>query len=131
MSPLSILILGENSVEVSKLKQSLEDYGCQVVQTEANAKALAAAARKYFDLIVLNITEPQVIGSELGNRLKNHHPELVSIPTVILTTRAQIKEVINKFELPPPVSYLAKDAYAETRILQIIQEIHYLTERYM
>lgn len=131
MSPLSILILGENNGEVSNLKQGLEDNGCQACWAEASAKALAAAAENYFDLIVWNMEEPKTIGSELSSRLKNHHPELASVPMVILTTREQINEVINKLEFPPPISYLAKDAYSETRLLQIIQEVHYLTDRYL
>lgn len=116
---------------MSKLKHGLEDNGCQVFWMEADPKAVAAVAEKYFDLIVLNIEGPEAIGSELLSRLEDQHHELAAIPKVILTPQAQINDVINQFELPPPISYLAKEAHSETRLMQIIQEIYYLTDRYI
>ena len=56
--------------------------------------------------------------------------ELAIIPVVIVLWSGSGEDTIAGLGIPHPVFYLDREAGAETRLLQIIEEIHYLTYRY-
>ena len=128
--PPSILIIGSNSPQTLKLAQQLKNNGCRVRRIDSSCDDLAAVRQQYFDLIVLDLELIERPDSEMYQKLKTD-PELASIPLIILMTRAQLEAALTELEISPLVYYLAKDALTESRLLQLIGQIHYMIYRYM
>lgn len=133
--PPSILIVGDSCRPTLILKQRLENNGCRVCQTDTRSDSLATARQHYFDLIVLNLEEPDEDDLEVCQKLIAD-PELAPIPMVVLTTHGCPLQATKGLKMGN-VYYLARtrpdagDTCAEAALLQIIQHIHYLTYRYM
>ena len=133
--PPSILIVGDSCRPTLILKQRLENNGCRVCQTDTRSDSLATARQHYFDLIVLNLEEPDGDGFEVCPKLRGD-PALAHIPIVLLTTHGCPLRATKGLKIDN-VYYLARthlsagDTCAEAALLQIIQHIHYLTYRYM
>ncbi len=130
----SILILDDSSPATQKLKQQLETNGCQVCRSDiASDDSLAIVRRKYFDIIVLNLERPDMVGAKIRQKLKTD-PELTHIPVVMLTAPDRVEAVKGLKE--SKVYYLPKfqgdteNARIGAELLQIIEQIHYLTDRY-
>lgn len=122
-------MVAENSAQALKIEQDLENNGCQVYFTAARGDDLLRACQKYFDLIVLDVDQSGEQDWEVYKTLKSY-PELADIPTAILATCDDPGEAIN--ELKKDLVYvLAKDASAAVMLLSIINQVHYLTYRYL
>ncbi len=91
-SSSKVLLVEEDSVlaEVTEFRLELLDFGVEtVVSAEA---ALAALDRELPDVIVLDLTLPDMDGIELTNRLSND-PKTSPIPIMVLSTNADLNEV--------------------------------------
>lgn len=132
--PPSILIVGDSGRPTLKLKQRLENNGCRVCQTDTHSGSLATACQHYFDLIVLNLDEPDGDDFEVCQKLRGE-PALAHIPMVVLTTHNCPLQATKGLKMGN-VYYLTTthpgggDTCAEAGLLQIIQHVHYLTYRY-
>jgi len=69
-APLSILIVDDNPVNLTVLDQILAAFGHQVTKAGDGPEALAAAARRPFDLILLDIQMPGMSGVEALKALR-------------------------------------------------------------
>ncbi len=83
--PPSILIVTDCLLHALRLKWRLENEGCQVDCTSTNPAGIATACRKYLDLIVLDLKDPDAGGSEVCQKLRAN-PQLTDVPVVILAT---------------------------------------------
>ncbi len=126
--PPSILVIEDTPCQAPKLKPGLENNGCRVHQIGTCVEELSAVQHKFFDLIVFNTKLCDVDSCVACQRLETD-PELSGVPAVILATYGLPGEVIGKLRTSP-IYYLAKDAFAVGRLLQIIEQIQYLTYRY-
>jgi CheY-like chemotaxis protein len=122
-------MVADNSPQTLKVKQILEDNGCQVYWIETYFDYLARASQTYFDLIVLDIEKPDEDSLEMYKKLKDC-PKLADIPIVILTTHNYPGETINGSKTSPTY-VLTKDPGAGLKLLQIIEQVHYMTYRYL
>ncbi|MCC6364039.1 MAG: sigma-54-dependent Fis family transcriptional regulator [Bryobacterales bacterium] len=87
----AILIVDDEPVVRESLEQWFADEGYQV-QTAANGKeALAALARRPFDVALLDIKMPGMDGMELQGRLKEADP---SLPVIIMTGYAAVETAV-------------------------------------
>jgi CheY-like chemotaxis protein len=130
--PPSILIVGDNPSSTLRLKQWLEDRGCQVYRTDIGSDSLVIAWREYFEIIVLILERPDEGGLEIHNKLKAD-PALAYIPLVVLTCNSRATEVANRSKMDN-VYYLSsseKGIHIGARLLQIIESVHYMIYRYM
>jgi two-component system KDP operon response regulator KdpE len=127
--PPAILLIAERIIQVLELKQALENNGCQVHWTEASTEGLDKAKQKYFDLIVLDIDPSTENGLSLYQALKSY-PELADLPAVILAPFQRLSRKLSGFE-GGPVHFLVKDSVLKIRLLQLIEEVHYLRDRYL
>ena len=69
-APLSILIVDDNPVNLKVLDQILAAFGHQVTKAGDGPEALAAAARRPFDVILLDIQMPGMSGVEALKALR-------------------------------------------------------------
>lgn len=128
--PPSVLIVQGCARHAKKLKEKLEAQGCTVYQTDISPDGLAQARQKYFELIVFDVNRLDVDGLATCKLLRTD-PELASVPLVILTPYDPARQAISKLQADTPVCCLARDASAEGALLQIIEQTHYMTNRYM
>ena len=128
--PPSILIVDDKTAQALKLKQTLEDKGYQVHLTEAGAQSLGATLERYFELIVLNFEQLDPDRCDTWRKI-NATPELAQTPLVILTSHASTPKTINRFESAGPVYYLFNDQGAAEKLPQIVEQTHYMKDRYM
>ena len=132
MYPPSILIVGDNSPRVLELKQWLENNECQVCRAETTSCSLATICQHYFDLIVLNIEGRGQNGVEFCQKLKVD-PELAQIPVVVLLPcpmEATFNLKMDKVYRLTKTHQNQRDFHTEAGLLQIIQNIQYMTDRY-
>jgi PleD family two-component response regulator len=127
--PPSILLISDRRPGAVELRRNLEDHGCRVEQIGAELETLLEAGQTFFDAIVLPIDRfdqniEQLCGKLAANR------ELAPIPVIVLVKYGVAHGAGAGLELYPPIRYLAWEAGVEARLLQIIEEIHYLTDRY-
>ncbi len=132
--PPSILIVTDCWLYALRLKRRLENEGCQVACTSPNPAGMATACRKYLDLIVLDLEDPDAGGSEVCQKLRAD-AQLTDVPVVILATCSCAEGAMNGLSMGR-IYCLSNtqsdggDASVETKLLGIIEQIHYLTYRY-
>lgn len=126
--PPSILLVADCPHQASKLKQWLENNGCQVCWIDSSIRSLTEISQKYFDLIVLDLAQLDEEGRAVYQKFQEC-PELTHTPIVILTSQEQAEEPIKEPKMGL-VYYLVKNALAEARLWQIIEQVHYLIYRY-
>ena len=127
--PPSILLIAARTSQTLKIKQALEIKECQVYWTKASSEGLGRASQKYFDVIVLDMDQSAENDLVVYQKLKQY-PELADSPTVILTTRDIPGKSVNEFK-KGPVYFLMKDPWAGEMLWQIIEQVQYLTYRYL
>lgn len=126
--PPSILIVGSDDERIQNLKQRLEDNGCDVYYVNARSGDLVAAYQKYFDLTVLDVESPQdrvEVYRQLETKLR-----LTDTPLVVLMANNDDQQLMNESNAPLPVYHIAKGVAVETKLLQIVEQVHYMTYRY-
>ncbi|MDX1520088.1 MAG: hypothetical protein R3264_00495 [Anaerolineae bacterium] len=130
--PPSILLITSNPAHGSKLKHRLEKKGYRVYQSDISSDGLAVAHQNYFELIVFDGKTPDLAGNEAFNRLFND-PEIAEAPKVMLTTDKLDKAPVpSRSEIKGPIYWLSgEDSLVEAKLGQIIEETHYLVNRYL
>lgn len=123
-------MVADDSSRARKLKQGLENNGCYVYQISSGFDDLGIVCQEYFDLVVLDLEQAAANGFEICKKFKTE-PELVGIPLVLLAPHIQADEAIRGLKIAAPVYCLAKDTFSEAMLLQIIEQTHYLTYRYL
>lgn len=127
--PPSILLVAARTSQAFQIEQALENNGCQVCWTEANSEGLDRASQKYFDFMVLDL-DPSVEPDLAVPQMLKRYPELAALPAAILTSCDRSSQRIDSFK-KAPVYFLAKGSCAGQRLRQIIEQVHYLTYRYL
>ena len=75
----------------------LEDEGYEVVTTRNGEDAVTLALERHPDLILLDVAMPGLDGYEVTRRLRADESTR-GTPVVLLTARAQVKDVIEGFK---------------------------------
>ena len=127
--PPSLLIIGENTAQNRQFKRRLEDNGCQVCLTDISSESRVANFKKYFDLIVLDLQHRWADCIEICKKLEDN-AELLNIPMVILTTPQYADTSLNRSKIRPFYSLTVDDS-VEMRLLRILEQIRYMTDRYL
>ncbi|SJZ40796.1 SpoIIE family protein phosphatase [Selenihalanaerobacter shriftii] len=84
-----ILIIEDSKTQIKYLEKCLTDY--QVIVKQNGKEGMEAALIDGPDLILLDLTLPDIDGLELCRRMKKRN-ELQEIPIIILTTRNDLKK---------------------------------------
>jgi diguanylate cyclase (GGDEF)-like protein len=93
---ISVLIVDDRPETMSVLTEFLQDQGYRVRQTTSARAALRSVKSAPPDLILLNITAPQVNGYEICEQLKSD-PQTAAIP-ILLIDEILIDEIGDDFD---------------------------------
>lgn len=126
---VSVLLITHSFSRAASIKRWLENYNCHVCWPGPDSYRLVLTRQNYFDLIVLDVESPRINSRDVYRRLRSQ-AELAAVPIVVLTHRPELKDTSKRLDMGP-VFYLAKDASPQMALPQIVEEIGYLTGRYM
>lgn len=119
MAKKKILIVDDEVSFTRPLRASLERTGKFEVRTEDKGAEAVRAARSFLpDLIVLEVTMPDVGGSEIANRLKND-PLTQSTPILFLTEAVRDHEINSRSSAVGGYFFLGKPVTTDALIRSI------------
>jgi len=125
----SILLVADEAGSASKLKQRLERTGLQIHRIDPSCEQVVQARQEYFEVMVLDLEGVDPQSQALCQEIKAE-PELAAIPKVILTPCPLPPETLNRLDVGRSAYYLVKDHKAEGQLMRLIEQTHYLTDRY-
>lgn len=94
----NILVVDDTPENLTLLVGMLKEQGYRVRPVPSGALALQAAAAEPPDIILLDISMPEMDGYEVCRRLKAD-PRLKDIPVLFLTARTDIEDKVKSFEV--------------------------------
>jgi DNA-binding response OmpR family regulator len=93
-----VVLVAEDDEDILALVVfDLEDEGYEVLTARDGQEAVAVALERHPDLILLDVAMPGLDGYEVTRRLRADESTR-GTPVVLLTARAQVKDVIAGFE---------------------------------
>jgi two-component system alkaline phosphatase synthesis response regulator PhoP len=96
--PRPLVLVAEDDEDILELVVfDLEDEGYEVLTARDGEAAVALALQRRPDLILLDVAMPGLDGYEVTRRLRAEETTR-STPVVLLTARAQVRDVILGFE---------------------------------
>lgn len=107
----SIMIIDDTVENLSVLSAVLREKGHEVRPVPSGKLALKAAANKPPDLILLDISMPDMDGYEVCRRLKQN-PELKDIPVIFISALSETLDKVRAFNLGG-VDYITKPFHYE------------------
>ena len=110
-APASVLVVDDTADNLRLLTGVLEQMGHEVRPVMSGAQALLAARHSPPDLVLLDVTMPEMSGYEVCARLKAD-PQLKDIPVVFLTALSDIADKVKAFEVGG-VDYITKPFHLE------------------
>jgi DNA-binding response OmpR family regulator len=96
--PRPLVLVAEDDDDILDLVVfDLEDEGYDVLTARNGEEAIALALERHPDLVLLDVAMPGLDGYEVTRRLRAD-ASTHGTPVVLLTARAQVKDVIAGFE---------------------------------
>ena len=127
--PVSVLSITDSSALAFRIKRWLESCNCLVYWVDSSHRQLASTRQNYFDLIVLDARSLNIHHCELCQKLKSE-VELAGIPVVMLARGHGVIDSGQGAEVEPTF-HISTDACLKGALLQIVEEIRYMTLRYL
>ena len=87
----TILLVEDNEVNADMLTRRLSRRGFVVVWAADGLEAIAAARREQPDVILMDMSLPEIDGWEATRRIKND-PSTAAIPIIALTAHAMVSD---------------------------------------
>jgi DNA-binding response OmpR family regulator len=98
VKPRPLVLVAEDDEDILELVMfDLEDEGYDVVTARNGEDAVTLALERAPDLVLLDVAMPGLDGYEVTRRLRAEQATR-AIPVVLLTARAQVRDVIEGFE---------------------------------
>lgn len=116
-SEASVLIVDDVAENVQILGNILRKQGYNVLASLDGEKALNIINERAIDLILLDISMPDMDGYEVIQRVKEN-PENKDIPVVFLTARTQTADLVKGFRLGA-ADYITKPFQAEELLARV------------
>jgi two-component system, sensor histidine kinase and response regulator len=110
-TPASVLVVDDTVDNLRLLTGVLAQMGHEVRPVTSGAQALLAARHSPPDLVLLDVTMPQMSGYEVCARLKAD-PLLKDIPVIFLTALSDIADKVKAFEVGG-IDYITKPFHLE------------------
>ena len=110
-APANVLIVDDTADNLRLLTGILEQLGYEVRPATSGAQALQAAEHAPPDLVLLDVTMPEMDGYEVCRRLKAN-PKLKDVPVIFLTALSDIADKVKAFEVGG-VDYITKPFHLE------------------
>lgn len=112
-----VMIVDDTPVNMRLLSDFLESNGYSTQAFPSGRKALAAAARRAPDLILLDITMPEMDGYEVCAHLKAD-PALADIPVIFISALSDAEDKVRAFTCGG-VDYISKPFKAEEVLARV------------
>jgi pilus assembly protein CpaE len=93
-----ILAVDDNQVNLKVVSAALTHAGYEVITATSGAQALSLMAATIPDLVILDISMPEMDGYEVCRRLRAN-PATAHLPVIMLTAHESIEEKIKGFEV--------------------------------
>jgi DNA-binding response OmpR family regulator len=98
VKPRPLVLVAEDDEDILELVVfDLEDEGYDVMTARNGEDAVTLALERAPDLVLLDVAMPGLDGYEVTRRLRAEQATR-AIPVVLLTARAQVRDVIEGFE---------------------------------
>lgn len=101
-----VLIVDDLPQNLEVLGGTLRQKGLQIAIAMSGAQALSVAEKKKPDLVLLDISMPEMDGYQVCEKLKSN-PVTKDIPVIFLTAKTETEEIIKGFEVGA-VDYITK-----------------------
>lgn len=121
----TILIVDDNDLNITILSEILSQYDLVVAMD--GKTALEIVSEDTIDLILLDITMPDINGFDVAKILKNN-PKTVEIPIVFLTAKLEITDIKYGFELGA-IDYITKPFLAEELKIRVANHLELINYR--
>ena len=115
----SVLVVEDNDTTRDRIATLLRGHGYDVVEAGDGLDALQQVSRRRFDAIVLDLALPNVDGWQF-RATQLRHPELASIPTVIVTVQP-LRES-DRYSLR--ISDIVHKPFEDANLLQAIERAY-------
>jgi signal transduction histidine kinase len=106
-----ILIVDDQPANLDLLIGILEQHGCEVRVATSGRRALAAIAAQPPDLVLLDISMPEMDGYEVCRRMKSD-PTTEQIPVIFLSVHDEVVDKVRAFAVGG-VDYISKPFHPE------------------
>ncbi len=116
-SPISVLIIDDDPVELTLITQLLEIKGFRVIRAEDGLAGIEAVQASRPDIILLDIRMPGLDGFETCRRLKSL-PAVAHIPVIFLTGAGREEDVVAGFRVGA-IDYVTKPFRSEEILARI------------
>ncbi len=98
LSPGTILVVDDDSLNRLLLATSLEEQGYEIVAAENGIEALALLQERVFDTVLLDLIMPEMDGFQVLERLKSDSV-LRHIPVIIISALEDLESVVRCIEM--------------------------------
>ncbi len=101
-----VLIVDDLPQNLEVLGGTLRQKGLQIAIATSGAQALSVAGKKRPDLVLLDISMPEMDGYQVCEKLKSN-PDTNDIPVIFLTAKTETEDIIKGFDVGA-VDYITK-----------------------
>ncbi|MDJ0839236.1 MAG: ATP-binding protein [Acidobacteriota bacterium] len=122
-----LLVVDDEAVNRRVIINHLRGSGCTITQAAGGREACAEAARKQFDLILLDIMMPGMTGYEVCRRIREHFA-LHELPILFLTARTRVEDLAQGF-LAGGNDYLTKPISRTELVNRVSMQLQLLESR--
>lgn len=122
----SILMIGRDPKNTENLRVGLENNGCQV--RYISHKIDQAIRHQYYDLAVIDIDNYRE-NTDTYKQL-THNCALSQMPLIILSSKTADMDLDETLSVHFPIYHICQDIATESILLQLVNQIHYMTYRY-
>ena len=125
MATILILCVEDEADIRGDIAEELREAGYETVEAANGREGLEAMAEHKPDLVLCDITMPEMNGYEMLTALRDNHPELADLPFVFLSALADRKDIIAGRQLgaddyvTKPVDFGMLLAMVESRLRQV------------
>ena len=115
---LKILISDDSKLLRKKLREELENLGCEVIEAENGKEAVMKDLQEQPDGVILDIVRPEVGGIEALQVIKEVNPE---IPVVMLSSAGTPQKLMETLKLGA-LDFIQKP-YTSGQIKRVVEAI--------
>ncbi len=125
MATILILCVEDESDIRGDIAEELRDAGYETVEAANGREGMQAIEKRKPDLVLCDITMPEMNGYEMLKTLRENHPEYADLPFVYLSALADRKDIISGRQLgaddyvTKPIDFEMLLAMVESRLRQV------------